>query len=132
MAACPTVRATPPTRNNTAACTAQAAAAATVYYGGDILTMAGTKPQYVQALAAKDGKIVYVGSKDGALKAAGPGARLRDLKGRTLLPGFIDTHAHVRTPPRRPHMHTYKRMLHAQRMACIACAPTSQARRPAI
>lgn len=67
-----------------------------MWYGGDILTMAGPKPQYVQAIAAKDGRIVYAGSKDGALKAAGPGARLRDLKGRTLLPGFIDTHAHVR------------------------------------
>ena len=38
--------------------------AQSVYFGGSILTMAGDKPAYVEALAVKDGKILFAGSKD--------------------------------------------------------------------
>ena len=69
-------------------------AADAVYSGGDILTMAGDQPQYVEALAVKDGKISFVGSKAEADKLAGKDTRQIDLKGRTLLPGFIDGHSH--------------------------------------
>jgi predicted amidohydrolase YtcJ len=68
---------------------------ATVYSGGDILTMAGEQPVYVEALAVLDGKILAAGAKAEALKAAGPGAHRVDLKGATLLPGFIDAHSHM-------------------------------------
>jgi len=67
---------------------------ATLYRGGDILTMAGPKPGYAEALVEKDGKILYVGPLAGAIKAAGAGARRVNLAGRTLLPGFIDAHGH--------------------------------------
>lgn len=67
----------------------------TVYSGGDILTMAGPTPQYVEALVVRDGKIAYAGDRLGALQLAGPGATHVDLKGRTLLPGFIDAHSHL-------------------------------------
>lgn len=67
----------------------------TVYYGGDILTMEGDSPGYVEAVTVKDGKILYAGSKDEALKQAGSGAVSVDLQGRTMLPGFIDTHGHI-------------------------------------
>ncbi|MFM7236617.1 MAG: amidohydrolase [Cyanobium sp.] len=73
---------------------AQTPATATLYSGGDILTMAGPKPTYVEALVEKGGRIVYVGPMAGARQAAGAGARTVDLAGRTLLPGFIDTHGH--------------------------------------
>jgi len=73
---------------------AQTAPAATLYSGGDILTMAGPQPTYAEALVEKGGRIVYVGGLAGARKAAGAGARTVDLAGRTLLPGFIDTHGH--------------------------------------
>ncbi|MFM7170676.1 MAG: amidohydrolase, partial [Cyanobium sp.] len=73
---------------------AQATPGATLYRGGDILTMAGPQPTYVEALVEKGGRIVYVGALAGARKAAGVGARDVDLAGRTLLPGFIDTHGH--------------------------------------
>jgi predicted amidohydrolase YtcJ len=66
-----------------------------VYSGGDILTMAGTEPAYAEALAVREGHIISVGSKDEVLKAAGPGALQVDLKGGTLLPGFIDGHSHL-------------------------------------
>ncbi len=65
-----------------------------VYYGGDILTMRGTSPEYVESLAVKDGKILFVGSRTEAQKLAGQDAKLIDLGGKTLLPGFIDTHGH--------------------------------------
>ncbi|MDH4384104.1 MAG: amidohydrolase [Caulobacter sp.] len=71
------------------------AAPATVYGGGTILTMAGDTPQYVEALAVRDGRILAVGQRAAVEKAAGRGARRVDLAGRTLLPGFIDGHGHV-------------------------------------
>lgn len=68
---------------------------AAVYTGGDILTLAGESPAYVEALAVRNGKIVAAGSQAEARRAAGPGARTVDLKGGVLLPGFIDAHSHL-------------------------------------
>ena len=65
-----------------------------VYYNGDIITMQGDKPIYVDALVVKDDKINYTGDSDKAMKIAGVGHKMVDLKGKTLLPGFIDGHAH--------------------------------------
>ena len=69
--------------------------AATVYFGGDILTMAGETPQYVEALAVRDGRIIATGSKADVVKAAGGQSQQIDLAGKTLLPGFIDAHSHI-------------------------------------
>lgn len=77
------------------ACAGQAQAAETLYSGGDILTMAGDRPQYVEALAVKDGRIVFAGERAAARAALGEGATEVDLAGRTLLPGFIDGHGHL-------------------------------------
>jgi predicted amidohydrolase YtcJ len=66
----------------------------TVYFGGDILTMRGTEPEYVESLAVKEGKIVFAGSRAEAQKLLGADAKSIDLAGKTLLPGFIDTHGH--------------------------------------
>ena len=65
-----------------------------VYYNGDIITMDGDTPQYVEAVAQKDGRIDFVGSKADALKKYGKHVRLIDLKGSTMLPGFLDPHSH--------------------------------------
>ena len=67
---------------------------AEVYYGGDIITMVGDSPVYADALVVKDGKIEYVGNSDKAMDIAGKGHKMIDLQGKTLLPGFIDGHAH--------------------------------------
>ena len=67
---------------------------ATMYYGGDIVTMEGDSANYADALVVKDGKIAFVGSKDEAMKAAGENHTMVDLKGQTLLPGFLDAHSH--------------------------------------
>ena len=66
----------------------------TVYYNGDILTMKGDKPTYVEAVIVKDNKISYTGDAEKAMEIAGVGHKMVDLKGKTLLPGFIDGHAH--------------------------------------
>jgi len=70
-------------------------AADTIYVGGPILTMAGSQPAYVEAVAVKGGKISYAGSRAGAEQLRGSSTRTIDLGGKTLMPGFIDGHAHV-------------------------------------
>ena len=49
---------------------------------------------YAQAVAIHDDRIVAVGNQAEAA-AKLPGARVVDLGGKTLLPGLIDSHAHV-------------------------------------
>jgi predicted amidohydrolase YtcJ len=49
----------------------------------------------VQALAWKDGRIVYAGSNEGAKAYTGSVAKTEDLEGKTVLPGFIDSHMHL-------------------------------------
>ncbi len=66
----------------------------TVYSGGDIITMEGDNAEYVEALVEEDGKIVFVGTKTEALKLAGDNKVEIDLQGKTLVPGFVDGHAH--------------------------------------
>ena len=64
-----------------------------VYRNGTILTMDGGTPDYVEAVAVKDGRILYAGTMAGAMAAAGNATQV-DLQGRTMLPGFIDTWGH--------------------------------------
>jgi hypothetical protein len=71
-----------------------AAPADAIYVGGDIVTMNDKAPA-AQALAVKDGKIVAVGDRR-SVEGAHMGAKTKvvDLKGKALLPGFIDAHSH--------------------------------------
>jgi len=66
----------------------------TIYFGGDILTMVGNKPQYVQRLAVRNGKIVYAGTAQGLGTYKGASTKVVNLNGKTLLPGFVDAHSH--------------------------------------
>jgi hypothetical protein len=65
-----------------------------IWSGGPILTM-NDKAMRAQAVAEAGGKIVAVGSKAEVMKLRGPNTQVIDLKGRTLVPGFIDAHGHV-------------------------------------
>ncbi len=65
-----------------------------LFFGGDILTMRGPSPEYVESLLVRDGKILFVGPLAAATRLAGPDCKQIDLGGKTLLPGFIDTHGH--------------------------------------
>ena len=49
----------------------------------------------VEALAIKDGKIIFVGTKEKAQTFVGKNTKQIDLKGKTMLPGFIDAHGHI-------------------------------------
>jgi len=64
----------------------------TLYTGGTILTMAGPTPRTVEALGVAGGRITYAGPLKGAPRQSS--TRVVSLQGRTLLPGFIDTHGH--------------------------------------
>lgn len=65
----------------------------TVYTGGPIFTMNATN-DIVEAVAVQDGKILAVGRAADVLTAAGEHARVIDLAGKPLLPGFIEGHSH--------------------------------------
>lgn len=66
----------------------------TMYSGGDIITMEGDSASYVEAIVVRDGKIIFAGSKDEGMTAAGDNHQMVDLQGKTLLPGFLDAHSH--------------------------------------
>jgi predicted amidohydrolase YtcJ len=48
-----------------------------------------------EALAVRDGTIVAVGRSADLRALAGPGTRVIDLQGRTVIPGLIDSHMHA-------------------------------------
>jgi predicted amidohydrolase YtcJ len=83
-----------------AACTALAPSAWSaetpadlVLKGTQIYTMDAAR-SWAQALAVRDGRIVYVGSDAGVAAFVGPDTRSLALKGRMVLPGFQDAHVH--------------------------------------
>jgi predicted amidohydrolase YtcJ len=63
-----------------------------VISGGTILTM--SSPSRVEALVIRGGTILHGGSLEECRAAAGSDRKEHDLGGRTLLPGFVDAHAH--------------------------------------
>lgn len=63
----------------------------TLYYGGPILTMEGG---YAQALLLKGTRIEFVGPLARARLLLGRESREVDLKGRALMPAFVDSHSH--------------------------------------
>jgi predicted amidohydrolase YtcJ len=65
-----------------------------VYHNGKVLTV-DERFSVAQALAVRDGKIMAVGSNAEILNLAGPNTQRLDLKGKTIIPGFIDTHSHL-------------------------------------
>jgi predicted amidohydrolase YtcJ len=78
----------------TSALVAAEQAADTIYAGGDIVTVNDAQPS-AEAVAVKDGRILAVGTRADVESAhKGAATRMVDLAGRTLVPGFIDGHAH--------------------------------------
>jgi predicted amidohydrolase YtcJ len=69
-------------------------AADLVLVNGNIYTVDNARP-HVSALAARGGRIVFIGSDAEARSLARSTTRVVDLHGQTVLPGFIDAHAHL-------------------------------------
>lgn len=66
-----------------------------IHVGGVVLR--GEDSPRATAFAVSDGRFVAVGSDEEILGLAGPNTDIIDLRGRTVVPGFIETHVH-------PHM----------------------------
>jgi len=58
------------------------------------LVTVDAKFSIAQAVAVKDGRILAVGTNDEALKHKGESTRVIDAKGKTVLPGLMDSHTH--------------------------------------
>ena len=72
-----------------------AGAADLILHGGEIVTVDERQPS-AEAVAVRRGVIVGVGSREDIFRRfKGAGSRLVDLGGKTLVPGFIDSHSHV-------------------------------------
>ena len=61
---------------------------------GNMITINPSKPQ-AQAVAIKDNKIIQMGTNREIKPLIKEKTKVIDLKGKTVLPGFIDTHIHV-------------------------------------
>ena len=70
-----------------------------IIHGGPILTMEGDQPTYVEAVVVSSGKIVFAGSDAEAMKQKGANTVVKDLGGKTMLPGFVDPHSHFINAP---------------------------------
>lgn len=77
------------------ACAAQALAADadTLLVNGKIVTV-DDRFRIAQAVAIKGQRVVAVGGNEEVRKLAGGSTKVIDLKGRTVIPGLIDNHAH--------------------------------------
>lgn len=64
-----------------------------IFENGTILTMDKECP-LAEAILVEEDVIVKVGSRVDVFEAAQDGAKIIDLKGRTLMPGFFDAHGH--------------------------------------
>ncbi len=65
-----------------------------IWSGGPIITM-NDKAMRAEAVAERGGRIVAVGRTSDVMKLRGPKTEMVDLKGRTMLPGFVDAHGHM-------------------------------------
>ncbi|MCX7886682.1 MAG: amidohydrolase [Verrucomicrobiae bacterium] len=70
-----------------------AIAADTLLVDGKIVTL-DAQERIVEALAIRDGRIVAVGTSAEILRLAGERTEIIRLGGKTVLPGFIETHVH--------------------------------------
>jgi predicted amidohydrolase YtcJ len=69
------------------------ATADTIYYNGKIVSLWDSQP-ICEAVAIRGNRFLAVGSNADVLQTAGPQTKKVDLRGRTVLPGLIDSHTH--------------------------------------
>lgn len=65
-----------------------------IFYNGKIVTV-DKDFNIEEALAIKGDEFVAVGASKEVIRLAGQGTEKIDLKGKMVVPGFIDTHPHL-------------------------------------
>ena len=73
---------------------ASAQAPDTILINGKIITL-DSRSTVAMGLAVTAGRITATGSTDDVRELAGPSTRVIDLRGRTVIPGLIDSHLHA-------------------------------------
>jgi predicted amidohydrolase YtcJ len=66
----------------------------TVLVNGKVVTL-DARSTTQEAIAVRDGRIIAVGTTADIRKLAGPATRVIDARGRTVIPGLIDSHLHA-------------------------------------
>ena len=79
---------------STAGLAGQGWAADIVLHNGKIVTV-DEGFSIAEAVAIEGQRFSAVGSNQEVLRQAGPGTLVIDLKGKTVVPGLIDTHSHI-------------------------------------
>ena len=75
-----------------------------LYLNGNIYTMEVEQPRaQAMAIDSTSGTILAVGSDDEVRRVGGKTTELVDLRGKTVLPGFIDAHIHLLSTAYRAH-----------------------------
>ena len=74
-------------------CFAADTAADRVYRNGTVFT-ADSQDSIAQAVAIRDGRIVYVGKNEGVVRFIGSSTKVTNLDGHFLMPGLVDGHMH--------------------------------------
>jgi hypothetical protein len=64
-----------------------------ILHNGKILTV-DERFSIAQAVAVRDGRFLKVGTNQEILALKGPATNVIDLQGRSVVPGFVDTHGH--------------------------------------
>ncbi len=64
-----------------------------IFVNGHILTM-DASGAIAEAVSVRDGRIEAIGRSETLLEAADDQTLIVDLRGRTLMPGFVDAHGH--------------------------------------
>jgi predicted amidohydrolase YtcJ len=65
-----------------------------IFTNGNIYTANDLQPR-AEAIAVRDGRIVFVGTNRQAAEYRGDGTRVIDLGGNTVVPGLTDAHCHL-------------------------------------
>src|SRR5690242_13001364 len=66
----------------------------TILHNGKVITV-DKSFSIADAIAVRGDQIAAVGKEADVMKLAGPSTKVIDLKGRTVIPGLIDTHNHI-------------------------------------
>jgi len=71
-----------------------------LFFENGVIFTADSRDSIAEALAVKDGKIVFVGSAEDGATYKEAAREVIDLESKMLMPGLIDGHIHSVTPAR--------------------------------